>query len=564
MNSFTPFADASLCPPAQHDFARRRWDAPRLQFSVAAAAIAILLLAPVASLVQTAFGGSSELWPHLLAHVIPTALRNTALLLAGVGAIVLVVGTGTAWLVSAHEFPGRRMLDWALVLPLAVPTYIVAYAYLDLLHPVGPIQNGLRELLGLAGPRDLTWFPEVRSLPVCAILLGFVLYPYVYLPTRALFMMQGANELEVARTLGASPARVFFRIALPLARPGIAVGVSLALLETLNDIAASEFLGVRTLTVSVYSTWVNRSDLPGASQIALALLAVVLACILVEGWGRRNARQTSGARKPIRRRLLGPLAWAASAACAAPVAIGFLAPAGHLAIEAGRRIGFAGLSPALVDETVNTIVLSAAATLVVVTMGLAVACGARLFPSGGARGLVRLAGFGYGIPGTILAVSLLTPLAAIDELLALVAERTFAISLGTVTIGSAGALIYAYSVRFLAISVGSTEAGLAKTPVALDAASRVLGQGPFGTFRRIHLPLTATAVTSGALLVFVDCMKELPATLLLRPLNVETLATHLYGEAARGTYEDGAVAALIIVAVGLVPLALVSRLTTRR
>ena len=524
--------------------------------------VALAVAAPVVSLAATALQGSGEL-PHLVATVLPQALRETALLLLGVAATVLVVGVGTAWLVSAYDFPGRRLLDWALVLPLAVPTYIVAYVYLDLLHPVGPVQSGLRAMLGLAHPRDLP-FPEVRSLPVCALLLGFVLYPYVYLPTRALFLMQGADVLEVARTLGAGPARVFFRIALPLARPAVAIGTSLALLEALNDVGASEFLGVRTLTVSIYATWVNRSDLPGAAQIALAILVVVVGLILLEGWARRDARQAAAARTPSRRRLGAGFGLLALVLGAAPVVVGFLAPAGYLALQSARRIGFAGISATLLDETLATVVLSLAATLVTVLIGLVLALAIRFRPSEGARALLRLAGLGYAMPGTVLAVALLAPLATLDGWLARVLEAVTGTAFGTLVLGSSVALVYAYAVRFMAIAVGATDAGLAKLPPNLDAASRVLGHGPLSTIARIHLPLAGPAIASGALLVFVDCMKELPATLLLRPLNVETLATHLYGEAARGTYEDGAIAALIIVAVGLLPLLLVSRLQTRR
>ena len=523
---------------------------------------AVLIALPFLSLAVTALQGSEAL-PHLLAYVLPQALRETVLLLLGVGATVLLLGVGSAWLVSAFEFPGRRILDWALVLPLAVPTYIVAYAYLDLLHPIGPVQSGLRALLGIANPRDLP-FPEVRSLPVCAVLLGLVLYPYVYLPTRAVFLMQGANVLEVARMLGAGPTRVFARIALPLARPAIAVGTSLALLEALNDIGASEFLGVRTLTVSIYSTWVNRSDLPGAAQIALSMLAVVIALIALESYGRREAGHVAASRAPSRRSLPPLAAVSAMVLGLVPVALGFLAPAGYLLVQSVKRIGFAGISASLLDETLATILLSAVATLATVVIGVSLALVARFRPGRGARAMLRLAGIGYAVPGTVLAVALLAPLGAFDALLAGALERVSGIAVGTLLLGSSLALVYAYTLRFLAISTGAADAGLSKLPRNLDAASRVLGHGPLSTIRRIHLPLAAPAIASGALLVFVDCMKELPATLLLRPLNVETLATHLYGEAARGSYEDGAIAALLIVAVGLLPLILVSRLQTRR
>jgi iron(III) transport system permease protein len=249
-------------------------------FTVASLVIALLVLAPIASLVAIAAGGPADVWPHLAATVLPVALRETALLLLGTGAIVVVVGAGCAWLVTALDFPGRKVLDWALLLPLAVPTYIVAYSYLDILHPLGPVQSALRALLGISDPRQLQ-FPEIRSLGGAVLLFGFVLYPYVYLSTRAMFLMHAAGLFDAARTLGAGSGRILFRIALPLARPAIALGASLAMMETLNDVGASEFLGVRTLTVSVYSTWINRSNLPGAAQIALLMLVIVVALFVI-------------------------------------------------------------------------------------------------------------------------------------------------------------------------------------------------------------------------------------------------------------------------------------------
>ncbi|GJD48486.1 hypothetical protein OPKNFCMD_1207 [Methylobacterium crusticola] len=535
-------------------------------WTLAAAAAALLVLAPLAALAAEALRGSSGLWPHLLAYVLPQAIRDTALLLAGVGILVVAVGTGAAWIVAAYEFPGRRILDWALLLPLAVPTYIAAYAYLDLLHPVGPVQSGLRSLLGYARPRDLA-LPDLRSLPGCILLLGFVLYPYVYLPTRALFLMQSASLVEAGRCLGLRPAAVFRRVALPLARPAIALGTSLALLEALNDIGAAEFLGVRTLTVSVYATWVNRSDLPGAAGIALALLLACLALIGLERAARRGRGYAGAAQRPRRMGrtpLAGPAALAAAGACLVPVALGFLAPAGFLALEAARRLRVAGLSDALLSESLNTLRFSALATLVAVALGLLLAAGPRLVPGAWRAALVRCATLGYAVPGAILAIGLMPPLAAVDGALDGLSRTLAGAGLGALGLGTGFALVYAYVVRFLAIAVGTGEAGLARVPRSLGDAARVLGRGPGATLAQVHLPLAWPAVLGGALLVFVDCVKELPATLLLRPLNVETLATHLYGEAARGTYEDGAVAALLIVAVGLLPVAVLLRVSTPR
>ena len=256
---------------------------------VASGGIALLVLAPIAALIVAASGGSDGLWEQLVLYVLPAAVRDTLLLLAGVAMLTATIGAGTAWLTTAYDFPGRKVVDWALLLPLAVPTYIIAYAYLDILHPVGPVQTALRSWLGIDNPRDFR-LPDIRSMWGCIVLLSFALYPYVYLATRAMFLTQSANLIDAARTLGISRGRVFLRVAIPLARPAIVVGLTLALLEALNDIGASEFLGVRTLTVSIYTTWVTRSDLAGAAQIAVAMLVVVLALVLLERWARLDAK----------------------------------------------------------------------------------------------------------------------------------------------------------------------------------------------------------------------------------------------------------------------------------
>ncbi|MGN8096911.1 ABC transporter permease [Methylobacterium radiotolerans] len=522
-----------------------------------AAALAALLLSPVISLGIAALGGGSELWPHLAAYVLPQAIRDTALLLAGVGLLVIGLGTGAAWLVSAFDFPGRRVLEGALLLPLAMPTYVVAYAYLDLSHPLGPLQAGLRSLLGLSSPRDLP-LPDLRSLPGCILLLGFVLYPYVYLPTRALFLMQAGTLLEAARVLGAGPFRSFLRVALPLARPAVALGTGLALMEALNDVGAAEFLGVRTLTVQVYATWVNRSDLPGAAQIALVMLACVVALVGLERLARGGRGYAGSARRNAavtRRRLSGWRAGTAVALGATPVVLGFLLPAGHLACEAWRRVAGGGWPDTLAVQTGNTILYASLATGVTVVVGLLVAAAPFLLSARAGRALIRAAGLGYAMPGTVLAVGLLGPLALIDSGLLEAGFATVSVGLGT-----GAALVIAYALRFLTVTVGASEAGLARIPHTISDAARVLGRGRLATLATVQIPLAWPAMLSGGLLAFVDIAKELPVTLLLRPLNVETLSTYLYGEAARGTYEDGAVAAVLIVMIGLVPVTLLLRI----
>ncbi|NZA28109.1 iron ABC transporter permease [Luteimonas sp. SJ-92] len=522
------------------------------------------MLLPLLALLWTAAQGSQGLWSHIAVYVLPRSALNTLALLAGVGTLVVAIGTGAAWLVTAYDFPGRRVLAWALLLPLAVPTYIVAFAYLDLLHPLGPVQGAARALLGYDSPRDFR-LPDIRSLAGAVLLLGFVLYPYVYLTTRAMFMTQASSLLEAARTLGTTRAALFLRVALPLARPAIAIGAALALLETLNDIGASEFLGVQTLTVAIYSTWVTRSDLPGAAQIALVMLAIVVLLVVLERYGRRRQRYAATQRpRPMQPlRLRGGAAALALGLGAMPVAIGFAIPAASLgwqSLERLRRHG--GATPQLLDSAGNTLAVAAAATVATLLAGLVVAWALRLAQRRRrpllAGAALRVASLGYAIPGTVLAIGLLLPLAWFDDAANAVLQA-FGGAPRMLLMGSATALVIAYVLRFLAISAGGIEAGLTRIPGSLDQAAASLGERPGTALARVHLPLLRPALAAAALLVFVDTMKELPATLLLRPLNFETLATRLYAEAARGTYEEGAVAALLIVAAGLLPVMLLAR-----
>lgn len=520
--------------------------------------IALAVLAPVLSLLWLALGTDRSHWQHLLQYVLPDAVSNTVLLLAGVGFLVSVIGTGCAWLVTACDFPGRKLLLWALLLPLAMPTYIVAFAYLDLLHPIGPVQGALRWLLGYDSPRQ--WrLPEIRSLGGAIFVLGFVLYPYVYLTARAMFVTQPAHLLEAARTLGESHWGAFWRVALPLARPALAVGLSLALLETLNDIGASEFLGIHTLTVSVYTTWVTRSDLAGAAQIACTMLLMVIVLIWLEQHNRHRQRFDSVQRmRAIQpHRLHGVTAWLVTSITALPVLIGFVAPAAYLFWESGKRLSIGvGISSSLWHSLGNTLVLAVCVTLLATLCGLVVAWSTRRSVSSiaSSQWSARTASLGYAVPGTVLAIGLLTPALMLDTALADLFQQS---SLPLMASGLV--LTVACTMRFLAISVGSLQAGLARIPSTLEQASRLLGQTRLGTLWHVHLPLLRPAMASSALLVFVDAMKELPATLLLRPADFDTLATWLYAEAARGTYEEGAIAALFIVLAGLLPVILLAR-----
>ena len=526
------------------------------------AVIAVLAAAPVAALVCLALQGSGEVLAHLVSTVLPVALRNSLILMGGVGSLVILLGTGAAWLVSAHDFPGRRLVSWALLLPLAFPTYIIAYAYLDLLHPIGPVQSALRHALGYESPQQLR-LPDIRSIAGCIILLSFVLYPYVYVTTRAMFLMQAASFIDVSRTLGVSRRAVFWHVALPLARPAIAVGTGLALMETLNDIGASEFLGVRTVTVSIYSTWINRTDLPGAAQIALFMLIFVTALVGLERWGRQHQRYANSTLRhtPLLPRRLPPAQGIlALCLCLIPIIIGFLAPLSYLMTAAARRIQFDGISWSYLDSVKNTLSFALLASLITLAAGLTVAYAGRVRPGLIPTFCLRSAALGYAMPGTVVAIGVLFPLAALDRAIDLASTMLFGRGPGLLLIGSGAAVIYAYSVRFLAIPVGSLESGLGRISGSLDSAARSLGETASGTLRHVHLPILKPALAAASVLLFVDCVKELPATLLLRPLNFETLATALYAEAARGTYEDGSLYALTIVLIGILPLVLLSKM----
>ncbi len=518
--------------------------------------LAIAVLLPLASLAVFAFRGDAEIWPHLVNYVLPRATRDTAVLLAGVAVLTAIAGIGAAWTVTAFDFRGRNSLCWLLPLPLAFPTYIVAYVYVDIFDAIGPVQSAFRALFGYRTAGEY-WFPSVRSLPGAIFVFSLVLYPYVYLAARAMFLTQSASLIEVARTLGATRFMLARHVALPLARPALAVGLSLVLLETLNDIGASEYLGVQTLTLSIFTTWINRSSLPGAAQIACAMLVIVVALMALERYGRRHRRFVTSPRRQRtvpRIRLQGRGAVYAFLGCVLPVVFGFVLPFTYLAWQVALRGLLTGFDPDLLRYTATTVTLAATATAIAIGVGLSAAIAVRMVRSRFAASCLVIAGLGYAIPGTVLALGLLSPLVGIDTILNALSRAAGGPNLGLIVAGSSAALIIAYVIRFLAIATGSAQAGLARISPAIDDVARTLGTRPSGIAWLIHMPLARPALGGAALLVFVDCLKELPATLLLRPLNVETLSTYIYQFATRGNFEEGSLAALLIVAVGILPV----------
>jgi iron(III) transport system permease protein len=517
--------------------------------------LAGLMALPLVTIAVLSFGAQESVWPHLVRTVLPAAVADTALLLAGVGALTLASGTGAAWLVTMYRFPGRGLLDRLLVLPLAMPTYIVAYCYVELLDFSGPVQAALRATFGWHSAKDY-WFPEVRSLPGAVLVLTAVLYPYVYLSARASFVQQSICVLEVARTLGRTSAGAFWAVALPLARPALAAGVALALMECLNDFGAVEYLGVSTLTVSIYATWLQRSNLAGAAQIALVTLLFVVALLAAEraARGRSQFHHTTGRYRSIPfSDLDGWRGYAAAALCSLPVVAGFAAPFAVLLVQASAHVSDAFAS-GFWRATANSIGIASVAAVATVALGLALAYARRLAPNAVVRSVVRAAGLGYAMPGTVLALGLLIPLAAFDNRVDAALRSLIGISSGLLLSGSLFAVVLAYTIRFLAVSLGALEAGFERLSPNLDAAARTLGETALSALGRVHIPLLLPALGAAALLVFVDGMKELPATLLLRPFNFETLATHVYSYAALEQFEQAALGALTIVVIGLAPV----------
>jgi iron(III) transport system permease protein len=531
-----------------------------LWLTVAAGIIALAIALPLITILYLSFRPQENIWPHLFDTVLAGYVWRTLCLLGGVGMLTFAVGTATAWLVTTREFPLRKFFQWACLVPLATPTYIISYTYVDFFNYAGPLQSWLRGIFGWATPQDY-FFPEIRSLPGAIFVLSMVLYPYVFMTAQASFLRQPASQLDVARTLGKTAWGAFLSIALPQARPAIVVGVSLALMECLNDIAAVGFFGVRTLTLGIYTTWLGEGNLGGAAQLAAVLLMFVFALL----WIERHARKLQPADKHVRQNLVSQRAelngWrgiAATIACFLPVFLGFVLPGLILLRLAISRFS-ASLSAAYFEAAWHSMFLAVIASIVVVCLGLLLAYGNRLAHGRALRHFIRLSGIGYAVPGTVLGIGVLIPLAAFDNRLDLFMRNYFGMSTGLILSGTIAAIVFAYAVRFLAIAFGSLEGGLEKITPNISAAARTLGRTPFGTFLEIHLPMLRPALVSAALLVFVDCMKELPATLILRPFDFDTLATLVFSLASLDQLEESAAPALSIVAAGLIPVILLAR-----
>lgn len=531
---------------------------------IATGVLALLVLLPIASVLSSLFDTGRGSLTHLVATILPELVLNTLGLVVMVGIGTAVVGTGTAWLVSACRFPGSRFMQWLLLLPLAMPAYIIGYAYTDFLVFAGPLQTGLRDLFGWT--KHDYWFPDIHSLWGVSLMLVLVLYPYVFFLARTAFLEQSRGLLDVARTLGRSPWNVFGTVALPMARPAIAAGVALALMEAIADFGTVQYFGIQTFTTAIYRTWFGMGDRVGAAQLASALLAFVFLLVAMEHWSRSRQAfydTSSRALKPQPVPLRGWAAVAAFSACAIPVLLGFVLPVLillDLHIEAGD--GFLGTR--IMVYAGNSFLLAGAAAVIVTAC--AVLTGYCLRKSRGlvTSGIVRLSTMGYAIPGTVIAVGVLIPLGAFDNWLDGQMRNWFGISTGLILSGSIVALLFAYTVRFLAVANGAVESGFKRIPVHIDDVARTLGRTRRGVIAIVHLPLLRRSLLMSAAIVFVDVLKELPATLIIRPFNFDTLAVRVYQLASDERLSEAATGSLVIVAIGLVPIFLLTRFADRR
>ena len=529
-------------------------------WSVAAGLIGLVVVAPVLAVVWLAFHPTENIWPHLMATVLPRYLANTLILAAGVGVLAGATGTGAAWLVVMYRFPGARFFDQALLFPLAIPAYIGAYALVDFLDYSGPLQVGMRLAMGWRSARDYA-FPEVHSLGFATVVLAAAYYPYVYLLARAAFREQSGGTYEVARALGAGPVGLFLRVGLPLARPAIAAGLALVLMETVADFGTVQHFAVQTLTTGIFSVWLNGDNAGGAAQLAGVILVLVLGLILVERTSRRNARfhKPSRAVRPVvPLALTGVRAWVATALCLVPFGMGFVLPVAVMAAHAVQKPKV-WLAPGLGQAVVNTLVVGGLAAVLTVGAATFLVHGVRLAGRGLARMVLPLTALGYAAPGAVLAVGILIPLAALDHRIADAVLAVTGHDPGLILTGTAAALVLAYGVRFFGIAQGAVDAAFGRVSPSLPMAARSLGQSAGGVLRRVYLPLMRGSVSTALLMVFVDCAKELPATLMLRPFNFNTLATRAYDLASLEKIGEAAPAALLVIAFSLGAVAIMAR-----
>lgn len=529
-------------------------------WSLGALAIAIVVLAPILAVAALALFPTENIWPHLLSSTLPRYLRTTLILMLGVGVLSAVIGTTAAWLVSRYRFPLSGVLEWALLLPLAIPAYVGAYALVDFLEYAGPVQTWLREVFGWTTSRDY-WFPEVRSLGAAVIVLSAALYPYVYILARATFREQPGTSDEVARSLGAGPIGRFWRVALPLARPAIAAGMAIVMMETVNDFGTVDYFAVQTLTTGIFNVWLESNNAGGAAQIACVILVLVIFLVTTEKISRRRIKffNLGKSTRPVAKTQLSGLAGiGATLVCALPFCIGFILPAAVMADHAFANMDQWG-DEGLIRALSNTLIICSLAAVITVSAGIFLVYGVRLSGQSLPQLLLPVTTIGYAAPGAVLAVGILIPLAYLDHRLADLLDSIFGGRAPLILTGSAFALVLAYCVRFFAIAQGAADAAMGRIPPNLALAARSLGRSRRQVLAQVYFPLIRGSIGSALLLVFVDCVKELPATMLLRPFNYETLATRVHDQASLENIGGASPGALMISLVGLGAVLLLAR-----
>lgn len=527
------------------------------RLSLIAFSLAVLLILPILSVALSVAEQDNGTIAHMARTILSGYIANTIALAFGVGIGVFLIGSVTAWLVVMCDFPGRRFFEWALVVPLAMPAYIIAYAYTDFLSHPGVVQSALRDLTGW-GPRDY-WFPNVRSLGGAIAMFVLVLYPYVYLLARSAFLRQSSDYLAVSRTLGRDAVGVFWSVALPMARPAIAGGVALALMESLADFGTVAHFGVQTFTTGIYKAWYSMDDLIAAGQLATMLLTIVFILVIIERLERRRLKFHHGRvlRALPRFKLSGGKAWLAFAVCFFPVLFGFLIPVATL-MNLHFVDGHDFISQRYIELIKNSLCLSGITACFITLFSLIIIYSARLAPGWLSDAAVRLSNLGYAVPGSVIAIGIMFVMAGLDHAIDQTMLRVFGISTGIVLTGSIAALIMAYAVRFSSVALHSIETSLSQVPKSMDGAARTLGATQFTMLRRVHFPLIRSGLLTAVLIVFVDVMKELPATLLLRPFNFDTLATQAYRLASDERLSQAATPSLILVGFGLLPVIILS------
>jgi len=529
-------------------------------WSAGALLIAALVMMPIISVIWIAFHPTENIWPHLLATTLPRYLVNSLVMMLSVGVLAAFIGVGAAWLVAMYRFPGARWLEWLLLFPLAIPAYVGAYALVDFLEYAGPVQTWMRGVFGWATSRDY-WFPEIRSRGAAILVMALALYPYVYLLTRSAFREQSGNTYEVARALGAGPWKRFWRVGLPLVRPAIAAGMAIVMMETVSDFGTVEFFAVQTLTTGIFTTWLEANNAGGAAQIAGVVLLLVLLLVGLEKSGRRNQRFHGGARqkRPILQiPLQGARGWLATLFCALPFLGGFVLPVAVMLSHALRNTDYWS-NPALGQALWNTISVGSGAALVTVTAAVFLVYGVRLTGRRLPRLIMPFTTIGYAAPGAVLAVGILIPMAAFDNMLADFVEWATGVDTGLMLTGTGFAIVFAYSVRFFAIAQGAADSAMGRISPSLPMAARSLGRSAGGALIAIYTPLIRGSLMTALLLVFVDSVKELPATLLLRPFNYNTLSTLVYEQASLENIGEASPAALLVIGVGMLAVLLLAR-----